>query len=66
LAWPYPEEVLWPEEAGRLDVGVTVREPKLNMTLRSIAKFILILLVGYYIIGTVWFLILVVIDRTIG
>ena len=54
------------EAGGRSDVGVTVREPKLKMTPRGIGKVVLILVLGYFVLSTVGFLLLMLIDGFAG
>lgn len=70
---PYPIEderlARWFSEAegrGRLDVGVTVREPRVKMTPTGIGKVVLILVIGYFVVSMVWFLLLVLLDSLGG
>jgi hypothetical protein len=70
---PYPIEdkrlARWFSEAegrGRLDVGVTVREPSVKMTPRGIGKVVLILVIGYFVVSSLWFLLLILLDSLRG
>lgn len=59
----------WFAEAGvegSLDVGVSVREPRLNLTPRRVVVAVLILVVGYYVLSAVFFLLLMLLEGITG